>query len=390
MPAQGMPRNPSGAAHSISGSLAVMARAGIRTLRYVRSWITGRDDVRVREILVDRAGTAVPTTLLTPRDASPRLPVWIILHGITRPGRAHTQLVRFTRALAEGGCAVLVPEVPEWRELALSPALTVPTVLACMEGIRALGDLVSPDPPGLLGFSFGAPQALSASAHPELRNRLAGVVGFGGYCDLERTIVFQFTGRHDHAGRTHHLRPDPYGRWIVGANYLTAVPGMEDFHGVAAGLRQLAARAGDEGVMSWDVRFDAVKVDLRRGMTPGEREVFDLFAPPSHGEPDPSEGEELAHKLAAAGRLVDPGIEPGPFLASVPGPVHLLHGRQDHLIPFTELYRIQAALPAGVESSGIVTRLFGHSSQDSFPGVVAGFREARGFVRALSGVLGLV
>ncbi|HSG47524.1 MAG TPA: hypothetical protein VLA43_06930, partial [Longimicrobiales bacterium] len=199
-----------------------MASAGTRTLRYVRSWITGRDNVQVREIMVGRDGTLVPTTLLTPKDGSPHLPAWIILHGITRPGRAHTQLVRFTRALAEGGCAVLVPEVPEWRELDLSPALTVPTVLACMEGLRGLGNLVSPEPPGLLGFSFGAPQALSASAHPELRNRLAGVVGFGGYCDLERTIVFQFTGRHEHAGERHYLRPDPYGRWIVGANYLTA------------------------------------------------------------------------------------------------------------------------------------------------------------------------
>ena len=390
MPAPAVPRNPSGAVPSVSGSFHTMAPAGTRTIRYVRSWITGRDDVRMREILVDRDGTPVPTTLLTPRDASPRLPVWIILHGITRPGRAHKQLMRFTRALAEGGCAVLVPEVPEWRELDLCPSLTVPTVLACMEGVRSLGDLVSQEPPGLLGFSFGAPQALAASAHPDLRDRLAGVAGFGGYYDLERTIVFQFTGRHDHGGETHYLRPDPYGRWIAGANYLTAIPGMEDFHGVAAGLRQLAARAGDEGVMSWDARFDALKVDLRRGMAPRERDVFDLFAPQSHREPDPSEGEDLAHQLAAAGRRVDPGIEPGPYLASVPGPVHLLHGRQDHLIPFTELYRIQAALSPDIESRGIVTRLFGHSSQDSFPGLMEGLREVRSFVPALSGVLGLV
>jgi pimeloyl-ACP methyl ester carboxylesterase len=367
-----------------------MAAACTRTLRYARSWLTGRDDVQVREIIVDRDGTPVPTTLLTPRDPAGELPAWIILHGITRPGRAHIQLVRFTRALAEGGCAVLVPEVPEWRELELAPSLTLPTILACLEGLRALGPVVSSSPPGLLGFSFGAPQALAVSGHPALRNRLAGVAGFGGYCDLERTVVFQFTGRHEHQGETHHLRPDPYGRWIVGANYLTSVPGMEEYHDVAAGLRQLAARAGDEGVMSWDQRFDAFKVDLRGRMPPREREVFDLFAPPSHREPDPSEGEELARKLTAAGRRVDPGIEPGPALASVPGPVHLLHGRQDHLIPFTEMYRIQAALPPGIDARGIVTRLFGHSSRDSFPGLVEGVREMAGFVRALSGILGVV
>ncbi|HKJ03349.1 MAG TPA: hypothetical protein VJ997_12870, partial [Longimicrobiales bacterium] len=189
---------------------------------------------------------------------------------------------------------------------------------------------------------------------------------------------------------THHLRPDPYGRWIVGANYLTSVPGMGDLHAVASGLRRLAARAGDEGVQSWDPRFDTLKVDLRGRMSPREREVFDLFAPPSPHEPDPTEGEELAHALAAAGRRVDPAIEPGPSLAQVPGPVHLIHGRKDHLIPFTELYRIRQALPGSIDARSIVTGLFGHSSQDPFPGLMDGLREATEFVRALSGVLGVV
>ena len=60
-------------------------------------------------------------------------------------------------------------------------------------------------------------------------------MGFGGYCDLERTLRFQFTGEHEWNGEAHSLRPDPYGRWIVGANYLTAVPGFEDSERVAQG-----------------------------------------------------------------------------------------------------------------------------------------------------------
>jgi hypothetical protein len=54
------------------------------------------------------------------------------------------------------------------------------------------------------------------------------------------------------------------------------------------------------------------------------------------------------------------------------------------------MYRIQAALPPGIDARGIVTRLFGHSSRDSFPGLVEGVREMAGFVRALSGILGVV
>ncbi len=146
---------------------------------------------------------------------------------------------------------------------------------------------------GLVGFSFGSPQALAASAHPDVRDRLAGVVGFGGYCDLERTILFQLTGRHEWEGRVHHLRPDPYGRWIVAANYLTAVPGMEDADEVARGLRRLAALAGDRGVMSWDEQFDPVKKEIRARLGPGRhREVFDLFAPVSEQDGSGVAGEE--------------------------------------------------------------------------------------------------
>ncbi|MDP2958433.1 MAG: hypothetical protein Q8N53_18545 [Longimicrobiales bacterium] len=366
-----------------------MLTSGIRTLRFLRSWLTGRDDVRARELILDRGGTPVPATLLTPAAATHPLPSWVVLHGITRPGRGHRQLVRFTRALAEGGVAVLVPEVPEWRELDLAPELTLPSIRASLDALEGLGARISPSPPGLLGFSFGAPQAVMAAAHPDLKGRLAGVVGFGGYFDLERTIVFQFTGTHEYEGELHHLRPDPYGRWIVGANYLTAVPGYEDAGAVAEGLRRLAAMAGDVGVVAWDSRFDPVKEEIRGTLPSPHRPLFDLFAPPSDREPEPGPAEALAHLLASAARKVDPSIEPGPALRGATGPIHLLHGRRDHLIPFTEMLRLRNALPPESLARSTVTSLFGHSSQDPLPGWSESVREGVAFVAALSGILGV-
>lgn len=367
-----------------------MSAPALRTLRYARSWILGRDDVRSEEIVLERAGTPVPATLLMRRGSSGPLPAWVVLHGITRPGRAHRQLVRFTRALAEGGCAVLVPEVPEWRELDLAPSLTVPTILASLEALGTRPSMVAPGPVGLLGFSFGAPQALTAAADPRLEGRLAGVAGFGGYCDLERTIVFQFTGTHEYGGERHHLRPDPYGRWIVGANYLTRVPGMEDAEPVARTLHALAAEAGDVGAIAWDPRYDPSKERLRATLSRRHRELFDLFAPPDGGEPPPSAGEELGHQLARAAREAAPELEPAPRLGSVTVPVHLLHGRHDHLIPFTEMLRLRDALPGNALARSTVTRLFAHSSQDRLPGPAESIREVRSFLGALNAMLNLV
>lgn len=367
-----------------------MPAPALRTFRYVRSWLSGRADVRVREVRLDRDGTPVPATLVTPAAPDGPLPAWIVLHGITRPGRTHRQLVRFTHALAEGGVAVLLPEVPEWRELDLSSRLTTPSVLAGLRALEGMDGLVDARRLGLLGFSFGAPQALITSAQPELRGRLAGVAGFGGYCDLERTLVFQFTGRHEWKGERFLQRPDPYGRWIAGANYLTSVPGFEEAAEVAHGLRLLAAAAGDVGVVAWDPRFDPDKGRIRAGLPSRWRALFDLFAPSSEQDPDPDRAEEMAHLLAAAARRREPAIEPGPFLADVPGPVHLLHGRQDRLMPFTEMLRLGEALPAGVLARGTVTRLFAHSARDPLPGWRESAREAVDFLKALSGMLGLV
>lgn len=367
-----------------------MPASSARTFHYIRSWLTGRDDLAVSEIMLERGGVGVPATFSRPRGALGPLPAWVVLHGITRPGREHAQLVRFTRAVASGGCAVLVPEVPEWRALDLAPSLTAPTVLASVAALQR-EPTVDAGRIGLVGFSFGAPQALAAAARPDLRERLAGVVGFGGYCDLERTVHFQLTGEHEWEGRSYHLRPDPYGRWIVAANYITAVPGLEDAGPVAQGLRKLAMLAGDRGVMSWAHELDPVKEDIRSGLGPRRhREVFDLFAPPSGREPEGEAREEIAHALAAAARRVEPAIEPAPQLTRVPGPVHLLHGRQDHLIPFTEMLRLARALPDGVETRATVTPLFGHSARDALPGLLYGAREGVRFVRALAGVLGVV
>ena len=122
---------------------------------------------------------------------------------------------------------MILPEVPEWRELSLEPQLALPTVQC---SITALKDDpgVQDRPYGLMGFSFSAPHALAVAAAEEVRADIAGVVGFGGYYDLERTIAFMLTGRHEYAGKAYQLIPDPYGRWIVAANYLNNIPGHEE------------------------------------------------------------------------------------------------------------------------------------------------------------------
>ena len=366
-----------------------MALSFPRTLRFARTWLTGRDDLLQDEIVLDRDGTTVPATLLRPRTSVSPLPGWVVMHGITRAGRAHAQLVRFARAVASTGAAVIIPEVPEWRQLDLAPHLTAPTIRSAINSLQTTPD-VDEGPFGLVGFSFGAPHTVAAAGDPTLCADVAGAVGFGGYCDLGRTIHFMMTGQHEHNGDRISLRPDPYGRWIVAANYLTDSAGYEGAVDVADTLRRLATLAGDTGAPAWSPQYDRAKVRMGEGLAPDRRELFDLIAPPSDRELDVEEGAKLAALLSESGKRAQPQMDPIEALSEVACPVHILHGRFDHLIPFSEGHRLREALHPQSESYATVTRLFGHSAQDPFPSPIQAIREIPRLFAVLGRIFGMV
>ena len=216
---------------------------------------------------------------------------------------------------------MIIPEVPEWRQLDLAPRLTTPTIRSAIDSLQTTPG-VHEGPFGLVGFSFGAPHTVAAAGDPALRADVATAVGFGGYCDPRRTIHFMMTGQHEHNGDTIYLRPDPYGRWIVAANYLTDSVGYEGAIDVADALRRLATLAGDTGTPAWSPQYDRAKVQMGEGLAPDSRELFDLIAPPSHREPDVEEGAKLAGPTLRGreARSAAYGPHRGAVRGRVPGP----------------------------------------------------------------------
>lgn len=361
-----------------------------KTLRYAHSWKSG-SGAAVVALEIQRDGRGIPATLALPAGAcrSP-LPGWIVLGGVTSMGRFHPQLVRFAGALASSGAAVIVPEVPEWRDLRLAPGVTKPTVRAAVEALRSRPEVL-PGRRGLIGFSFGAPQAAIAATSDELSDDIAGVVLFGGYCDLERTLRCQLTGCHEWDGVDHVLSPDPYGRWCVASNYLTRVPGCEEAADVAAALRLLALASTRERVSAWLPQHDTLKVQLRHGIAQRRRRLFDLLAPPCREDRgDREEADALAVALARACRRTEPLLDPLESLGRVRKPVRLIHGRGDRLVPFTESLRFQRRLPPSVRSHVTVTGLFAHSADVAPASPLARLWEGMVFFEALRGLINTV
>lgn len=360
--------------------------------RFLRQYVRpapGR--VSSRDVHYHRGEEALEATLYYPAGRNRDLPGWVVLHGLTYAGRRHPSLVRFVEAVAASGTAVLVPEIPEWRDLHVRPRVTIPTIRAAVLALDERPE-VRRGNLGLFGFSFGATQALVAAADPRIEDHLTAIAAWGGYRDLVRLFRFGLTGEHDLDGQEHHIEADPYGRWIMGANYLCAVPGHETYDDVAAALFSLARAAGAERVFAGDPVHDPLKRRLRAALPTDSQQVFDLFAPPAGRQPaDMERARGLAEDLARAAARVEPLMDPTPALQRVRVRTLLAHGKDDRLIPFTETLRLARDLPPDRLVSCAITQLFEHSGRANRSlGPVGIVQEGARFAAVLRRILGLV
>lgn len=80
-------------------------------------------------------------------------------------------------------------------------------------------------------------------------------------------------------------------------------------------------------------------------------------------------------------------MDPSNGLATASVPVHLIHGRHDHLIPFTETLRLRDLIDPDTEVRTTITGLFAHSTQERWGSAPRAVREMAKFAKALAGAL---
>ena len=334
----------------------------IATLRFLRQYFRPRAAILdVSEASFQRGHETLPASVYRLRGRTHYETAWVVLHGITYRGREHRGLQRFASSMAAAGHLVFIPEIPEWSRFQVAPALAVPTIRAAVHALHERSD-IDPARIGLFAFSFGGTQAIIAANDPDIERELRGVVSWGGYADVHRLIHFGFTGEHTLDDTVYREEPDPYGRWIVGGNYLTRVPGFEDMDDVARALLELATEAGQRGTYAGDPAYEPVKEKLAARFKGERLRVFNVFAPRGRIlEQDRAYARELAGPLADTVVRVDPLMDPAAALARINVRTYLAHGRDDRLIPFTESVHASRALPARALVGCAVTGLFAHS-----------------------------
>jgi len=289
------------------------------------------DSVQVEEISVpvDGGRRLVGDLYRPPR---PRMGL-LLVHGLSRAGRRHPELVRLARLLARQGTLVLVPQVDGLVAFRLS-GQEVADSRAALTASSERSPRV-----GIAGFSSGAgPALIAAASRPGLV--LAGT--FGGYADLRAVIRFLTTGLHEHAGARHSRPPEEYNRWKLLALLVGIVQDPADRRRLDeiaerkladpwADTSPLEARAGPEGQAVLALvtnRRDEAIAPILDALGPAARIALDALSP-------------LAAVPSLTGRLV------------------IAHGAGDASIPFTESLRLADASEGRAQA--IILESFDHT-----------------------------
>jgi pimeloyl-ACP methyl ester carboxylesterase len=242
-------------------------------------------------------------------------PALVLLPGAAPKGRYDPRVQQVSRALAGAGRTVFVPDLELSRTTfdRIDIDRVVRSVVALHARNPAAGGVA------VLGFSYGGSLALVAAADPRLCGLLASVATFGCYFDLVGVIQGATTGRSTVGGVEHPWRAHPQAARVMRDVALRLVP-----PGDVAALRAVFAGSADPGCLP-----------------PAGRAAYDLV---TNG--DPARTFPLAAELHPGAYRLLADFSPATVATRISAPVVALHSVDDPLVPYAELLRLRAGLPA--------------------------------------------
>jgi pimeloyl-ACP methyl ester carboxylesterase len=269
-------------------TLTVAATALVVTALWVE--LLGPERARPLSLLAPAPRRSALAGLVADRYVAPVL--WprgglVLVHGYTPEGKDDPRVIRAAHLLARAGFEVLVPTVPGLTRGQLRLPDVEPVV-------RALAAADPGRPATVVGVSLGAGPAFLAAADPRVRARVGLVVAVGGYASARELVRFFLTGEYAWGTVRGRVIHDPeIVRTFLAAN-------ADLLAGAPAAARGL--------------------------LDPGRLAAW-LEAPPP-----------------ALAVLLD-ALSPERVVGALPSRILLVHGRDDHAVPFTESLRLAAARP---------------------------------------------
>ena len=273
--------------------------------------------------------------------AEPRAAL-LLIPGVTPEGRDDPRLVAFASALARGGFLVFAPEFPGLR--AQRVGADDPASIAAAGEALATCYLPGARPRfAAAAISYAVAPVIIAAMMPPAQDRIALIVGIGGYHDVVAAITYLTTGYYRPNSREPWRigRPEPIAKWLFVLASAARMPAPKDRE-LLRDIAQAKLADPDADIRPLGAELDSggrAMLALARNADP-ER-VPELIADLPEPVRRDLEYLDLSHR------------ELGRLQANL----LLIHGRDDPLIPPTESVALAAAVPPGQADVFIVGNL---------------------------------
>lgn len=336
------------------GAAFVVLAAGMQgPARRVAAWDTTGVTAMSDATIPWRGGTLRSRAYLPARESGRGI---LLVPGVHAAGIDEPRFVGFARDLSGMGHPVLTVEPPDLIRYEITPRTTDMIEDAAAWMMRRSEFHGRDGRIGMLGISFGGGLSIVAAARPAIRDGVAFVMAFGGHADLPRTLRYLCTGVEP--GGT--IRPPhDYGLAIV---LLGAADRIVPPHQVAplrgAVLSYLEASRLD----MVDKGKAAIEFARARALAASLEDPARTFMEYVNARDVARLGPVLLPHVADLGG--DPALSPA--RSPLPrGPVYLLHGTDDNVVPAIESTLLARDLATrGVPVHVLLTPLITHAEVD--------------------------
>lgn len=302
--------------------------------------------IETQEIALPTTHGSVRARLYVPSGVA-HPPGMVLVHGIHHLGIDEPRLVRFARAAAGSGFAVLTPEVAALADYRVDSAsiATIGESPAWLQQRFAAGPVI------LVGVSFAGGLSLLAVSDPRYSPHIRALLLMGAYDNLGRVLRFLATSQAELPdGRRMPYTAHDYGAAVFVYSHLSQFFSASDLDVAHEALRDWL----------WEQPQDAQALLPR--LSPAGRAVMEMLLA--------RQIERLRPKLLDAidadqSQLA--AISPEGKLGDLRVPVFILHGSSDDIIPSTESLWLEKEIPRPYLRAVLITPAFSHVDPDKRP-----------------------
>ena len=243
----------------------------------------------------------------------------VLVPGAAKDGKDDPRLMALATTLSRSRFIVLVPDIPNLRELKVQ-AQDSQTITAAFTYLISLPEFPAEGKAGIGAFSYAVGPAILAALKPEVREKVNFVLSVGGYYDVEQVITFFTTGYYQNKNEWQFLEPNEYGKWVFvlsNVEHLTDPVDQENFIKIAQ--RKMNYPNADIDDLVTDLTAEASSI-LNLLQNQNTELVVNLISK----LPDDIHAELTALNLS------------NKDLSQLKARLILLHGTDDNIIPYTE------------------------------------------------------